>query len=311
MAQMSRYLGDYLDHLAAERGLSVNTVEAYRRDLTRYLAFLGSRDIDSLAEITAKDIADFHNWLAKGDEVRPPLALASIARCLVAVRSFHAFAQLERWTPTNPAEQTLVPKQRKRLPKALSVSEVQALLDAPDRSIPQGLRDAALLELLYGTGARISEVVSLDVDEISRLLDEPDAGLLLHGKGDKERMVPVGSFAREALAAWLVRGRPVMIQAKGRATPALFINSRGARLSRQLAWTILRRHAEACAIIPEISPHTLRHSYATHLLDGGADIRVVQELLGHSSVTTTQIYTEVTAEQLRQVFRAAHPRAMR
>lgn len=308
---MSRRLGEYLDHLLVERGLSTNTIQAYRRDLTRYLGFLYRHDIEALADIAPGDIALYQRELAAGDGGRPPLAPASVARAMVAVRAFHAFAHAEGWTPTNPGEQTRVPAQVKRLPKALSIDEVSRLIAAPDPATPEGLRDACLLELLYGTGARISEVVALDVDEISRLLDEPRQGILLHGKGDKERIVPVGSFAVRALEAWCVRGRPAMVEKAGRFTPALLINSRGGRLSRQLAWTILRRHAGAAKITADISPHTLRHSYATHLLDGGADIRVVQELLGHSSVTTTQIYTEVTAEHLREVFRQSHPRALR
>lgn len=304
-----RLLASYLDHLVVERGLASNTIAAYRRDLTRYLNWLAARGIDDIAQVHPSDVAGYQAWLAAGDPQRVPLSVASVARMVVAVRALHGFAVAESLAPANAAAEINPPAIGKRLPKALSILEVQALLDAVERSTPIGLRDAALLELLYGTGARISEVTALDVDDITRVLADPENGLRLFGKGSKERLVPVGSYAREALAAWLVRGRPAMIAAAGRASSALFINTRGARLSRQSAWAIIKTRAEQAGVGTEVSPHSLRHSFATHLLDGGADVRVVQELLGHASVTTTQIYTEVTVEHLREVYVSAHPRA--
>jgi integrase/recombinase XerD len=297
----------YLDHLRVERGVSPHTSAAYRRDLRRYLEFLSGKGIGDLEQVSPRVVAEFAGDLREGD-----LAPASTARIVVAVRSLHRFAVDDGITTSDPAREVTPPKAGRRLPKGLSLAEVQALLETPLVETPLGLRDAALLELLYGTGARISEVVGLDVDDVSRLADAPaedPVGLRLFGKGSKERWVPVGSYAREALRAYLTRARPGLV-ANGRGTPALLVNSRGGRLSRQSAWTILRTAAERAGITADVSPHTLRHSYATHLLEGGADVRVVQELLGHASVTTTQIYTMVTVDHLREVYRSAHPRAM-
>ena len=244
--------------------------------------------------------------------VEAPLASASAARAVIAVRSLHRFACAEGLTAEDPARSIRPSKPPRRLPKALSLEQVQAMLAVPATDTEVGVRDAALLELLYGTGMRISEAVALDVDDVDRLVrpaaGERAPGLRVLGKGAKERIVPVGSYARAALDAYLVRGRPVLA-AHGRGTPALFVNTRGGRLSRQSAWAILRSVAEKAGITADVSPHTLRHSYATHLLDGGADVRVVQELLGHASVTTTQIYTLVTIDHLREVFLTSHPRA--
>lgn len=307
----------YLDHLRVERGASPHTVAAYRRDLRRYVDFLQRQGIDELALVTPAMVTEF-----AGDLRASELAPASTARIVVAVRSLHRFALEDGLATTDPAREVIPPKAGRRLPKGLSLAEVQALLDTPLHrgrdggsatvETPLGLRDAALLELLYGTGARISEVVGSDVDDVSRAVeaaaDQP-VGLRLFGKGSKERWVPLGSYAREAVGAYLTRARPGLV-AKGKGTPALLVNSRGGRLSRQSAWTILRTAAERAGITAEVSPHTLRHSYATHLLEGGADVRVVQELLGHASVTTTQIYTMVTVDHLREVYRSAHPRAM-
>ena len=305
----------YLDHLTAEVGASAHTVSAYRRDLGRYVAHLDAAGIQAVGAISSEHVSSFAASLREGVPVsdatpgRPPLAASSTARALAAVRSFHAFAQRDGETHDNPAARVSPPKQGRRLPKALSLDQVQRLLDAPDTSTTEGLRDVALLELLYGTGGRVSEIVGLDVDDVSSQLDDPDLGLRLFGKGRKERMVPLGSYARTAIAAWLTRGRPGLIAKAARPGPALLLNSRGDRLSRQSAFNVLRLHAGRAGLNVEISPHTLRHSFATHLLDGGADVRVVQELLGHASVSTTQIYTMVTAEHLREVFLTAHPRA--
>lgn len=296
---------DYLRHLVVERGLSDNTVQAYRRDLLRYQEYLGSRGIGSLAEVTRVDVEEFRRHL---DHIG--LAPASVTRCVVAVRNLHRFAvgsgQLQADVTAGMSPGT----RSRRLPKALTMDQVESLLAAPDTSTVEGLRDAALLELLYGTGARVSEICALDVDDIRPVLDDPDLGLRLIGKGDKERIVPLGSYAAKAVDAWLIRGRPAWAEI-GNGEHALLLNTRGRRLSRQSAWAVIRRAGEAAGLdVEHLSPHSLRHSYATHLLDGGADVRVVQELLGHSSVTTTQIYTLVTADHLREVYRSSHPRAV-
>lgn len=294
---------DYLAHVRAERGLAANTVAAYRRDLARYVAFLGERGVTDVGDVTPVEVSEYVR------ELSAQQARSSVARLVVSVRTFHQFVADEGITKVNPAAEVSPPKLEQRLPKALSVDDVTRILDAPDRSEPIGLRDAALLELLYGTGARVSEVCGLDVDDVTQALAEPDAGLRLLGKGGKERAVPLGSYAAKALEAYLVRGRPAIAEGARQSTPALLINQRGGRLSRQSAWAVIQRAAAGAGITAEVSPHSLRHSFATHLLDGGADLRVVQELLGHSSVATTQIYTLVTIEHLREVHAAAHPRA--
>lgn len=304
-----RQIRSFLDHLTVERGASPNTVAAYRRDLNRYRDYLAERGLDDLSAVAESDVAGFVAWLQTPSADHTALARSSATRALVAVRSVHTFLTAEGLTGQSPAAEVHPPKATRRLPKALSLDQVQALLETPDLSTPASLRDAALLELLYGTGARVSEVLDLDVDEANALLADPEAGLRLFGKGRKERIVPVGSYARNAVEAWLVRGRPVFAQNAAAPSPALLLNSRGKRLSRQSAWQLLHAAGQAADLPVEISPHTLRHSFATHLLDGGADVRVVQELLGHASVTTTQIYTLVTAEHLREVFLSAHPRA--
>ena len=298
----------YLDHLRVERGASVHTISAYRRDLKRYLGYLHDGGVDDLDSVTAEHISGFTRLLSHGDDTHQAIAPASIARALAAVRSLSRFLVEEGIAKTDPTVGAASPKLPDHLPKALSISQVQQLFASITTETIEGLRDAALLELLYGTGARVSEICELDVDDISTVVADPTAGLRLWGKGRKERIVPLGSYARDAVSAWLVRGRPAWAK-EGKATPALLLNSRGARFSRQSAWASLQQIAVRAKLQVEISPHTLRHSFATHLLDGGADIRVVQELLGHSSVTTTQIYTKVTAEQLRQVYLTSHPRA--
>ena len=295
----------YLDHLTVERGLAANTLSSYRRDLRRYDAFLAGRGIERLDEVTENVVAEFLMSLREGDADHQPLSASSAARTVVAVRGFHRFAVQDGLTTTDPAGAVKPPTPAKRLPKALPLSDVEAILEAagsPDT--PLALRDRALLEVLYGTGARISEATGLDVDD----LDTVDGTVLLKGKGGKERLVPVGGYALDAVAAYLTRGRPALAE-QGRGGPALFLNSRGGRLSRQSAWSILVKAAERAGVTASVSPHTLRHSFATHLLDGGADVRVVQELLGHASVTTTQVYTLVTVDNLREVFATAHPRA--
>ncbi|WP_127783754.1 site-specific tyrosine recombinase XerD [Rhodococcus sp. X156] len=298
----------YLDHLAVERGSARNTLESYRRDLRRYCQHLANRDVTDLAAVQEQDVTAFVRALRTGDAEHgvPPLAASSAARALVAARGLHRFAASEGITTVDVAREVRPPSGPKRLPKALAVDQVLALLDAASGSGeaagPRQLRDRALLELLYSTGARISEAVGLDVDDV----DTESRTVVLAGKGGKQRLVPVGRPALDALQSYLVRGRPALIS---RAGPALFLNARGGRLSRQSAWQVLQTAAERAGITTDVSPHTLRHSFATHLLDGGADVRVVQELLGHASVTTTQVYTMVTVDGLREVWAGAHPRA--
>ena len=315
-----RVVGDYLDHCAVERGLSRNTVSAYRRDLTRYAAWCTARGITDPASVQPGDLADFTVDLARGlaglpveraaavsgGTVEPgqpiPLAAGSVARCVVAVRGFHRFCLLDNLCPTDPTRAWKPPSTPQRLPKAISYTDVSALLSAAAVTDPPlGLRDSALLEILYGVGARISEACGLDIDDV----DLQERVVSLRGKGGRDRRVPLGTMAAEAVSAYLVRGRPGLVT---RATPALFLNSRGARLSRQSAWAVIST-AAGRAHLSGVSPHTLRHSFATHLLEGGADVRVVQELLGHASVTTTQIYTRVTVETLREVYAVSHPRS--
>jgi integrase/recombinase XerD len=303
---VQRALRTYLDHLVVERGLADNTLKSYRRDLRRYLRFLDGRGVDDLSGIGEGLVTEFLVHLREGDADHPPLSAGSAGRAVVAVRGFHKFAVRDGLTQADPAAAVRPPTPAKRLPKALPVSDIVRILDAagaPGTAL--AMRDRALLELLYASGARISEAVGLDVDDI----DLDTASVLLRGKGSKERVVPFGSLAGEALGAYLVRGRPALSESGG-GNPALFLNARGGRLSRQSAWTVLVRVAERAGVTAEVSPHTLRHSFATHLIDGGADVRVVQELLGHASVTTTQVYTLVTVDSLREVYATAHPRAL-
>ena len=302
----------YLDHLSVERGLAPNTLASYRRDLRRYLAHLAATGVERLDDVTEAGVSAFLVHLREGDADHPPLSATSAARTVVAVRGFHRFALADGLTAHDPASGVKPPTPAKRLPKALPLADVEAILEAagsPGTSL--ALRDRALLEVLYGTGARISEAVGLDVDDLDVDPATGQGTVLLRGKGGKQRLVPVGSFALEAVDAYLVRARPELASAAtgAGARGAMFLNARGGRLSRQSAWTVLTRAAERAGITREVSPHTLRHSFATHLLDGGADVRVVQELLGHASVTTTQVYTLVTVDNLREVFATAHPRA--
>ncbi|HLK02616.1 MAG TPA: site-specific tyrosine recombinase XerD [Streptosporangiaceae bacterium] len=306
---------EYLDYLEVERGLAGNTVEAYWRDLRRYHSMLTGRGRSTMDDVTAADVAAFRLSLREGDDEHGPLAASSVARTLSAVRGLHAFLVKQGMAAADPARDVVPPELPERLPDAIGVDEVERLLAAagpdpgsPDIDDPRRLRDRALLEFLYGTGARVSEATGLDVDEL-RLGDDPV--VRLEGKGGKHRIVPVGSYAVAALQAYLVRARPGLAAASRRASvvPAVFLNARGGRLTRQGAWGVVAA-AAARARLDGVHPHTLRHSYATHLLDGGADIRVVQELLGHSSVTTTQIYTLITIDRLREVYAASHPRAL-
>ncbi|WP_181776310.1 site-specific tyrosine recombinase XerD [Amycolatopsis pittospori] len=295
----------YLDHLVVERGTARNTLDSYSRDLRRYTAYLGGADVERFTDVTPAHVTSFGAALREGDEEHRPLAASSAARALVAVRGLHKFAHADGITENDPAREVRPPAAAKRLPKALPVHDVLKLLETPPPEGERPLRDRALLELLYSTGARISEAVGLDVDDI----DDAERTVLLDGKGGKQRIVPIGRPALEAVHAYLVRARPVLAL-HGRGTPAMFLNARGSRLSRQSAWQVLKDTAESAGITAGVSPHTLRHSFATHLLEGGADVRVVQELLGHASVTTTQVYTLVTVNTLREVYATAHPRAL-
>ncbi|GDY33602.1 site-specific tyrosine recombinase XerD [Gandjariella thermophila] len=292
----------YLDHLAVERGAARHTLDSYARDLRRYLHHLAEHGVWELAEVGERDVGAFLAALREGTPERPPLAASSAARALVAVRGLHRFALLEGITATDPAHRVKPPSLPLRLPKALPVNDVLRLLDVPGDD-PRSLRSRALLELLYSTGARISEAVGLDLDDV----DAAERTVRLAGKGGKQRLVPIGRPALAALDAYLVRARPTFAV---RATPAVFVNPRGGRLSRQSAWQAVQRAAERAGLAGAVSPHTLRHSFATHLLEGGADVRVVQELLGHASVTTTQVYTLVTVNTLREVYATTHPRAL-
>ena len=297
-----------------ERGLAASTVESYRRDLRRYASVLASQGKTRLGEITPADVAGFLASLREGDADHAALAVSSAARAVIAVRGLHAFAVAQGLAATDPAREIQPPSPPRRLPKAITVGDVERLLDTagpgPDdlSADPRLLRDRALLEFLYGTGARISEATGLDLDELQL---GADPVVRLSGRGGKHRVVPMGRYAVRTLEAYLVRARPGLAVASRRASssPAVFLHARGGRLTRQGAWGVL--HAAAVrARLPEVSPHTLRHSFATHMLDGGADIRVVQELLGHASVTTTQVYTLITVDRLREVYASSHPRAL-
>ncbi len=308
---VERAAAGYLRYLVVERGLAGNTVEAYRRDLRRYGEHLARRGKTALGEVASRDVAEFLAALRQGDAGHPPLAASSAGRAVIAVRGLHAFARKQGLTDSDPALEVSPPPPPRRLPKAISVEEVERLLEAAGSTADpdaRALRDRALLEFLYGAGARISEVTGLDIDDLH--IDAASPVVRLRGKGGKERVVPVGGYAVRALGAYLVRGRPALAPHAKRASPAVFLNARGGRLTRQGAWGILRAAWERSGLTSEVSPHTLRHSFATHLLDGGADIRVVQELLGHASVATTQVYTLVTVDKLREVYAAAHPRAL-
>ena len=307
MSDPKAVAASWLTHLAVEKGASAHTLSNYRRDINRYLAWLELNRLTSLELVSTADVERYVADLRSGDVDRGIAALApsSAGRALVVVRGLHKFALLEGLVKVDVAADVAPPSSGKTLPDTLSIDEVATLIAA----IPTGedatvmdLRDRALIEMLYGTGARISEIVSLHLDDMSNC----DGTLRITGKGNKQRIVPVGSHAIAAVEQYIIRGRPGLSKGKSH---ALFLNRRGGGLSRQSAWMIIKNAADRAALVKEISPHTLRHSFATHLLEGGADVRSVQELLGHSSVTTTQIYTHVTVDNLRQVWASTHPRA--
>jgi integrase/recombinase XerD len=308
--KLQRMLEEHADYLAVERGLAANSMAAYRRDLRRYAAFLAAQGITDPAAIGEPTLHAYvgHLESLRDDEGAPLLAPASIARGLVAVRSFHRFCAREGLLARDPSEEVGSPRVPQGIPKALAEAEVEELLGAVTGDGPLAQRDRALLEVLYGTGIRISEAVGLDLDA----LDLDDGTARVMGKGAKERVVPVGRGARDALTAYLADGRLALRAGRSRQvadSDAVFLNARGRRVTRQACWTIVRRAGERVALGDRLSPHVLRHSCATHMLDHGADLRVVQELLGHASISTTQVYTKVSPERLRQAYEAAHPRA--
>lgn len=298
--RLDRAIDTYIRHVTVERGLSEHTVSAYRRDLAVYLSWLADVGIDDTTAISGATIGRF---IADRSAIVPAPAATSLARLQSSVRGLHRYLVREGIELEDPSGRLRPPKAPQRLPKALTIDQVERLLAAPSAEEPIGIRDRALLELLYATGARVSEAVGLDVDDLAH-----GDVLRLRGKGSKERIVPMGSFARNAVDAYLTRVRPGLA-AKGKASARLFLGARGAPLSRQSAWLIIRSAAEHAQISSDVSPHTLRHSFATHLLQGGADVRVVQELLGHASVATTQIYTHVSVDTLRDIYATSHPRA--
>lgn len=294
----------FLDHLAVERGLSPNTIQAYRRDLRRYADHLDRQGVADAVDADEHTVAAFvaaSSHRHDGAPYRP----ASVVRGLSSVRSFHRFLLREGLAERDPTAGVVRPRQPRGLPRPLSVEDVARLLSAPPTTTASGLRDRAVLETMYGAGLRVSELVGLDVDDV----DLEEGSVRVFGKGAKERDVPLGRYAREAISAYLSRARPDLATPRSRA--ALFLNRRGGRLTRQTCWSMIRQHARRTGIDKRVTPHTLRHSFATHLLEGGADVRVVQELLGHASVATTQVYTLVTKEHLREVYFTAHPRARR
>lgn len=304
MTEIDRLLADYLRHVGIERGLSVNTQAAYRRDLTAYTAWLGKRGVTAWDEVTPAMVGAYLQERASSGA--KPLSPTSRSRILSSIRGLHRFAVDEEVTGTDPTADVVAPKLPRRLPKAITIDEMERLIAATGAESDVQVRDRALVELLYASGARISEAVGLNVDDVT--VDEDM--IRVRGKGGKQRLVPLGRFAREALDAYLVRVRP-QFSARGTATPALFLGPRGARMSRQSAWLVIQAAARTAHLEGKVSPHTFRHSFATHLLAGGADVRVVQELLGHSNVATTQIYTLVTIDSLRESYVTAHPRATR
>ena len=300
-------LQSFLDHLTIERGLSSNSISAYRRDLAKFFDFLDKEKLD-FERLSEDEIISFEVWL-KG----LGMAVTSINRNISALKSFYKYLAQE-FSTNNPVSAVLSSKVPRRLPKALTIKEITSLIDSTKREgDPISLRNHAIIELLYGTGARVSEIVGIDVNDFAQsdVEGNPITTLKLRGKGSKERIVPLGSFAKNALDEYLVRIRPNLLSKSksAKVETALFLNQRGSRLSRQSAWQMISDAADSTGLSGKVSPHVFRHSYATHLLDGGADIRVVQELLGHASVTTTQIYTLITIDKVREAYATAHPRA--
>lgn len=303
--EFSRESGNFLDYLRVERGLAENSISAYSSDLTRFAKFMDRSSL-TLEEVTPQKMREFQNWLRQEN-----LSQSSINRILSGLRTFFRYLSSEKGL-ADPLTDLEKSRQVRRLPKALTVGEIIAMIEAAYREgEPVTVRDRALLELLYGTGARVSEVVNLDMADLHQMASDgfEVQTIKLRGKGGKDRIVPLGSFANAALQDYIVRVRPNLAANSSKTTSAVFLNQRGTRLSRQSAWQFVLSAAKAAGVGGKVSPHVFRHSYATHLLDGGADIRVVQELLGHASVTTTQIYTLITIDKVRETYSLAHPRA--
>lgn len=295
---MEQMVDTFLLHLKVERGLAKNTLDSYRRDLSKFLGFLRRNNITALRDVDRPQIMSFLEDLHKQRR-----AAATISRNLAAIRSFYSFLVQENLSAANPSAELDAPKIPKRLPNVMTVAQVAILMEQPDASSPAGLRDKAMLELLYATGIRVSELVDLNLIDVNL-----EMGFLrCLGKGSKERIVPMGRTAVEAVDAYLLRGRVKLGRKKEQG--AVFLNVHGGRLTRQGFWKILKKYVRQAGFEGDITPHTLRHSFATHLLENGADLRAVQEMLGHSDISTTQIYTQVTAIHLRDVYQQAHPRA--
>lgn len=305
--ELRRWIDEFLSYISFEKGLAKNTVAAYRRDLSMWAAFCADREIGP-RDVSAADLTEYLGRLRSGSSpAQTAFAPSSVARMLVSVRAFYRFLIREEKIAFDPTARVGTPKKPRSIPKAIPLEAVEALVELP-RDDLLGLRDRAILETLYGAGLRISELVNLDVDDI----DIDDGSVLVRsGKGGKGRRVPVGRAARRALSSYVLQSRPELVRrAVSRGSgPAVFLNARGGRLSRQGCWKILKTYARAAGLEDRVSPHTLRHSFATHMLDAGADIRVVQELLGHASLATTQVYTLVSDRRLREVYLESHPRA--
>jgi len=296
-----------VSYVRLEKGLSDNTVDAYRRDLLAWREFCGLHGVRGL-DASPDDVTAYLDALRKGaPPATRPLSPASVARMLVVVRAFYRFLTREGKIDVDPTGRVGVPRRPRSLPKAIPLDDVERLLTQPGEDL-LGARDKAILEVLYGTGVRISELANLDVDDVDT---RARTVLVRSGKGAKSRLVPLGRVARSALEAYLTRSRPELARRQSKQKPggALFLNARGGRLSRQGSWKILKGYARLAGLEDRVSPHTLRHSFATHMLDRGADIRVVQELLGHASLATTQVYTLVSDRRLREVYLSSHPRA--
>lgn len=295
---MESFVSEFINYLAVERGLAQNTLESYGRDLRQFQAYLQESKIDFMKDLNRSTILTYLNSLQTNGK-----ATSTISRNLAAIKSFYQYLVRERYLEKDPAAHLESPKLEKKLPKVLSVHEVEELLKQPNALLPAGLRDKAMLELLYATGIRVSELISLNISDVNL-----DMGYIkCYGKGSKERIVPLGSIAAKCVQDYLSKGRPKLVRTYEEA--ALFINHHGNRLTRQGFWKIIKKYAQEANIIKDITPHTLRHSFATHLLENGADLRSVQEMLGHADISTTQIYTHVTRNHLKEVYDKTHPRA--
>ena len=303
---VSDHLTDFFNFLSIEKGLASNTTGAYRRDLERFFHYLSINQLN-LAQVTAEELVGYVSWLRGRSNTEFKIGESSIARNIISLRSYFTYLSKEHQY-SNPTLNFYPPKIPKRLPKALTVEQIMSILEISGDDLIS-LRDRALLELLYATGGRVTEIINLNTTDISTIKNEDSeiTTVRVKGKGGKERVVPIGSFGLTAVSDYLTRSRPTL--SKVLTQKALFLNQRGGRLTRQSAWSIVANRAARAGLAEVVTPHSMRHSFATHLLDGGADIRVVQELLGHASVTTTQIYTLITIDRLRESYASAHPRS--